>query len=122
MWFLALIFRILLFTALIWGSIKAVDPDNTKNKWSTALIIAAVLSLISALFGGLLFILPLVAYFLILVKYYDLGLLQALISVVIMFAISFAIGWVLSLFISREPRDLEEASRQLITYFQSRFA
>ena len=83
--FILLILRIGIFTGLIYGSIKVVDYHNTKNNWITALVISIVFSLFAHWISGILIVFPLFIYLLILTKYYDLGLIQAIVSVVILF-------------------------------------
>src|SRR5262252_1379041 len=83
--FVFLLLRIAIFTGLIYGSIKIVNTHNTKNNWVTALIISLVFSLFANWVGGILIVFPLFVYLLILTKYYDLGLIQGIVSVVILF-------------------------------------
>jgi hypothetical protein len=99
--FVFLVLRIAIFTALIYGSIKIVDAYNTKNNWVTALVISVVFSLFANWVGGLLIVFPLFIYLLILTKYYDLGLIQSIISVVVLFLGDFLLSLVINaLFLS----------------------
>jgi len=107
MFILNFIANVLVLTACIYGSIKLVDRYNSRNKLGTAAVIALVFAIFGGMGGSILFFLPLLAYFFILVKYYDLSFLQAIISVVVIFVSLFVLAFVIALLIS-PPDESEE--------------
>jgi protein-S-isoprenylcysteine O-methyltransferase Ste14 len=86
---LELIFGIFIFTVTFWTSLQIIDHDNPKNTIGTAAVIGTVMAVFGAMVGPFLVLLPLVCLLQLLVRYYDLGILQSFGVVFVMFALNF---------------------------------
>lgn len=86
---LEVILGIFIFTATFWTSLQIIDNDNPKNTIGTAAVIGTVMSVFGAMMGPFFVILPLICLLQLLVRYYDLGILQSFGVVFVMFALNF---------------------------------
>jgi len=78
----------------LWGGIKLVDQGNEHN----SLLLAGILGLFFSTFGyaaGMLFfLLPVVALGMLLLKFYQLEIMQTIVVMVIMFLLNVAVSYV----------------------------
>ena len=88
----AFVLGLALGTALLKGSIRIVDGFNYKNTWAAAFGWNLLFSVVGLVPGaGLFGILFLLAYLMILFRYYELGILQTLGVVVVQVVLSVAV-------------------------------
>ena len=80
--FIAFVLSALLFAVVLYYAIKLIDPENTKNNFKLALIIAAIYSIFGSIGGLFLGIIPLVALVLFLMNYYELETREIIIVIV----------------------------------------
>ncbi len=94
-WPLQLTIGTLLFGATLWLSIRILNPSNTRNTFVAALCIGFAYSFIGLLIGGLLFMIPVFILYFILVKYYDTGLIQGILILVLFMAVNYLLRYLL---------------------------
>lgn len=85
---LEFIFGIFIFTVTFWTSLQLIDSDNPKNTIGTAALIGTVMSVFGSMMGPFFVLLPLICLLQLLVRYYDLGILQSFGVVFMMFALN----------------------------------
>jgi hypothetical protein len=90
---LTLIIGAAIFATALWGSLAILDRGNSRNNIGTAAVLGLVFSIPSALgFGLLSGIIPLIALLLVLVQYYDIGLIRSLLVVLLMAVLSYVMA------------------------------
>ena len=89
---ISIIIRVILQGFLFWGVMKIFDRDNTRNTLPMAIIMGIAMS-----FGG---IISLVGAILLLIYYYDMGIGEMILFLILLFAISLGIGYLINLVIS----------------------
>ncbi len=92
---MAIIFAALGFGGALFASLKIVDTNNTRNTLPLALIIGAVFAIAAPFAAGPFAILPLVALLYLLVKYYELGLIGSMATVITMHVVSLIVASVI---------------------------
>ena len=86
---IALPLSALIFAVIFWGSICILDRGNPRNKFSLAVFFGFLFALFSMLPGSfILGFIPLAAIFLLLLNFYQLGLLKILAIIFILTATS----------------------------------
>lgn len=94
---IAVILGTLLFTFGLWFGVKLVGGSPTTNKLTTAAFFGVLFAFFGALAGPFLGLLFLFALFLLLQRYYDLGIIQSILVIVIMGVFNFAAAYGVSL-------------------------
>lgn len=87
-----LILGILFFTATFWISLQLIDTNNPRNTLGTAALIGTVMAVFGSMVGPFFALLPLVCLLQLLVRYYDLGILQSFAVVGMMFVLNLGLS------------------------------
>ena len=93
---ISIVIGTLIFTFGLWLSVKIVGGSEGQNKLSTAAIFGVLFSTFGA-FAGPFALIVLFGLFLLLLRYYELGILQAILVVVLMTVFSFAVNFALAM-------------------------
>ena len=88
---IGLIIRVLIVGFLFWGVMKLFDRDNTRNNYPMAIVMGVVLNLgvLGLIGGGIL-----------LVAYYEMGLLETILFLIVLFGVAWGLGYLLKYLIS----------------------
>jgi len=89
---LSIVISAVIFTFGLWGSIKVVGGYPSKNTLMSAAVFGIIFSLFGT-FAGSFSLIILVALFLLLMRYYELGVVQSIIVIVLMAVFNLAIGF-----------------------------
>ncbi len=92
-----IIIRVVIQGLLFWGVMKLFDRDNTRNTLPMAFVMGFVFSFGGWLSYGSLGILRLAGIGILLTKYYEFGIGEMILFLIIFFLISLGIGYLLSL-------------------------
>lgn len=84
------------FTFSLWLSVKVLGGSESANKLGTAAVVGVLFSTFAAFVPIAFGLLPLVALFLILLRWYDLGVLRSIGVIVLMGLLQFLAGLLLA--------------------------
>ena len=89
---LSIVISAVIFTFGLWGSVKLVGGYSSNNTLMAAAIFGVIFSLFGT-FAGPFSLIILVALFLLLMRYYELGVVQSIIVIVLMGVFNLAVGF-----------------------------
>ena len=88
---IGVIIRIIIMGFLFWGVMKLFDRDNTRNTLTMAFLTGLLLSFGGYGFFGLVFL------GILLVTYYEMGFMEMILFLIVLFAVSWGVGYLFSL-------------------------